>query len=93
MTCTDDEFCQVSLILSVILRITTTLQEMLTGDHCCFDIRGGLMGWQGGDPDWGKKCCDNKVAPVKLPPDNITQDQLDRVSGTAGITILISYFS
>ena len=53
---------------------------MLTGDHCCFDIRGGLLGWSGGDPDWGKKCCNNKVAPVKLPPDNISQDQLARVS-------------
>ena len=56
------------------------LQDMLTGNHCCFDIRGGLLGWSGGDPDWGKKCCDNKVAPVKQPPDNISQDQLDRVS-------------
>ena len=36
-------------------------QDMLTGTHCCFDIRGGLMGWQGGAPDWGKKCCSNEV--------------------------------
>ena len=67
---------------------------MLTGDHCCFDIRGGLMGWRGGDPDWGKKCCDNKVAPVKRPPDNISRDQLDRVRGAAGtwdsLTLIIS---
>merc|ERR1719510_2698092 len=40
MTCNDNNFCR----------------EMLTGDHCCFDIRGGLLGWSGGDPDWGKKC-------------------------------------
>ena len=51
------------------------------------------MGWQGGDPDWGKKCCDNQVAPVKQPPDDISQDQLDRVSVTAGITILIVFIS
>ena len=37
---------------------------MLTGDHCCFDIRGGLQGWKGGDPDWGKKCCSNKVGTI-----------------------------
>ena len=39
-----------------------------------------MLGWAGGDPDWGKKCCNNQVAPVKQPPDNISQDQLDRVS-------------
>ena len=41
-------------------------QDMLTGDHCCFDIRGGLQGWDGGDPDWGKKCCSNKVTHFHL---------------------------
>jgi len=69
MTCNNNEFCQ----------------EMLTGDHCCFDIRGGLMGWRGGDPDWGKKCCDNKVAPVKRPPDNISRDQLDRLNNKISV--------
>ena len=34
---------------------------MLTGSHCCFDIRGGLMGWHGGNADWDKKCCTNEV--------------------------------
>ena len=37
-------------------------QDMLTGKHCCFDIRGGLLGWQGGDADWDKKCCSNEVS-------------------------------
>ena len=39
----------------------STLQDMLTGSHCCFDIRGGLMGWHGGNADWDKKCCTNEV--------------------------------
>ena len=86
MTCNNNEFCQVSQSqgTSRELDMYVLCQEMLTGDHCCFDIRGGLMGWRGGDPDWGKKCCDNKVAPVKRPPDNISRDQLDRVRGAAG---------
>ena len=37
------------------------LQDMLTGSHCCFDIRGGLLGWKGGNADWDKKCCTNEV--------------------------------
>ena len=52
---------------------------MLTGSHCCFDIRGGLLGWQGGEPDWGKKCCSNEAGPVKQPPDNLNKDQLEKV--------------
>ena len=68
---------------------------MLTGDHCCFDIRGGLEGWAVGDPDWGKKCCSNQAAPVKQPPDNINQDQLDKVrresEGRGGDIITLIY--
>ena len=37
------------------------MQDMLTGSHCCFDIRGGLLGWKGGNADWEKKCCTNEV--------------------------------
>ena len=52
---------------------------MLLGDHCCFDIRGGLSAWDSGEPDWGKKCCDNKAAPVKQPPDDISDQQIKKV--------------
>ena len=52
---------------------------MLLGDHCCFDIRGGLSAWNSGEPDWGMKCCNNKVAPVKQPPDDIGQEQIKKV--------------
>ena len=38
------------------------------------------MGWQGGEPDWGKKCCSNEAGPVKQPPDNLNKDQLEKVS-------------
>ena len=64
MKCERDDFCQVGTKLEV-LNIHLQMnhpQDMLTGKHCCFDIRGGLLGWQGGDADWDKKCCSNEVS-------------------------------
>lgn len=64
LSCKADSFCQ----------------DMLLGDHCCFDIRGGLSAWDSGEPDWGKKCCDNKAAPVKQPPDDISDQQIKKLN-------------
>ena len=47
-------------------------QDMLTGSHCCFDIRGGLMGWKGGNADWDKKCCTNEVDFDKVAKKSLT---------------------
>ena len=55
------------------------LQDMLLGDHCCFDIRGGLSAWNSGEPDWGMKCCNNQAAPVKQPPDDISNEQIKKL--------------
>ena len=83
---------------------------MLTGSHCCFDIRGGLMGWKGGNADWDKKCCTNEVniltflskinskikysckaGPVKQPPDNLSREQLDKVSRRANFSLFFCF--
>merc|ERR1719320_1560855 len=64
LSCKADSFCQ----------------DMLLGDHCCFDIRGGLSAWDSGEPDWGKKCCHNKAAPVKQPPDDISDQQIKKLN-------------
>jgi hypothetical protein len=64
LTCKKDSFCQ----------------DMLLGTHCCFDIRGGLSAWDSGEPDWGRKCCSNKAAPVKRPPDDISNDQIKKLN-------------
>ena len=53
---------------------------MLLGNRCCFDIRGGLYGYGSGMADWEKKCCDNTAAPVVQPPDDVSDEQLERVS-------------
>ena len=63
-------------------------QDMLLGDHCCFDIRGGLSAWNSGEPDWGMKCCNNQAAPVKRPPDDITDDQIKKVKKTLKMTFI-----
>ena len=53
---------------------------MLLGDHCCFDITGGLAGWDSGKADWTKKCCNNKKAPLIMPVfDTVTDDQMNKV--------------
>lgn len=64
LSCKKDSFCQ----------------DMLLGDHCCFDIRGGLSAWDSGEPDWGMKCCNNKAAPVKQPPDDISNEQIKKLN-------------
>jgi len=64
LSCKKDSFCQ----------------DMLVGDHCCFDIRGGLSAWNSGEPDWGMKCCNNQDAPVKRPADDISQEQINKLN-------------
>ena len=53
------------------------LQDMLLGDHCRFDICGGLSAWDSGE--WVMKCCNNKAALVKQPPDGISNEQTKKV--------------
>ena len=57
---------------------------MLLGEHCCFDLRGSLAGWETGQPDWSKKCCDNRAAPVIQPADGTSPQQLQKVSQLGG---------
>merc|ERR1711962_323257 len=54
--------------------------DMLLGDHCCFDISGGLEGWNTGQADWGKKCCNNSKSPVIPPSPEINEKQIEKLN-------------
>jgi len=54
--------------------------DLLLGSHCCFDLSGGLQGWNSGKAEWGKKCCSNPDSPVIPPPANMTESDIEKLN-------------
>jgi len=54
--------------------------DLLLGSHCCFDLSGGLEGWNSGKAEWGKKCCSNPDSPVIPPAANISESQIEKLN-------------
>ena len=59
--------------------ITTVLQQLLTGEMCCYDLSG--LGSASLDPDsWSRRCCDNPSGhPVLRPEQELSPQQMKKV--------------
>lgn len=75
--CGDSSYLQA--ILDLGCQKNHVCKDLLLGDHCCFDISGGLKGWYSSEAEWGKKCCSNSQSPVIPPTGNITDQEIKKL--------------
>ena len=58
----------------------SVLQQLLTGEMCCFDLSAADQ-WKSGQAGWKKRCCNNPSgSPVIRPGGHFSHTQIKKVS-------------
>ena len=66
-----------------------SIQQLLTGDMCCFDLSAADQ-WKSGQAGWKKKCCNNPSgSPVIRPSKEMEEWEIKKVDNWAVLSILL----